>query len=169
MLRKNLKYIIATCLISLSILLTILVPGGPIETRDFSHYDIWILSLFNIFLTSLGIISIITAFLIIKQIKYSISTTIIISLLYIFVYLSDLFKIFPISNIPMSNALFTIEFISTIIAISLLYLCIKYDFTTKENNSTFKIPTFFKILLILIIFLFSIAIILFATNSAMGN
>ena len=39
-------------------LLTSLIPGGPIENRDFSHIHPGILSLFNVFLTTLDLGSI---------------------------------------------------------------------------------------------------------------
>ena len=94
MLSKNIHYIIAFLLVTLSLLLTILVPGGPVETRDFSHYSETILTLFNIFLTALGLLSFVVAFLVTKKKRYSIVLSAVFALLYIFVYVLDLFKIF---------------------------------------------------------------------------
>ncbi|WP_321315297.1 hypothetical protein [Halarcobacter sp.] len=170
MLSKNIHYIIAFLLVSLSILLTILVPGGPIETRDFSHYSETTLTLFNIFLTALGLLSFVVAFLIIKKKRYSVVMSTLFALLYIFVYILDLFKIFPTSPIAMSTTLFSIEFISTLIGLILIYLCIRFNDIKAENNEKVSIKvTFYKIISLLIVLLFAIGIVIFATKSAMGE
>ncbi|RXJ90816.1 hypothetical protein CRV01_06615 [Arcobacter sp. CECT 8983] len=170
MLSKNIHYVIAFLLVTLSILLTILVPGGPIETRDFSHYSETTLSLFNIFLTALGLLSFVVAFLIAKKKNHSIVLSAIFALLYIFVYMLDLFEIFPTSPVAMSTTLFSIEFISTIIALVLISLCIKFNDIEAENNENVKINlTFYKIISLLIVLLFAIGIVIFATKSAMGQ
>ncbi|TWT81349.1 hypothetical protein CA13_28010 [Planctomycetes bacterium CA13] len=44
-------------------LLASLVPGGPIQFGDFSHFKPAVLASFNVFLTSLGIASVVAAFL----------------------------------------------------------------------------------------------------------
>ena len=170
MLSKNINFIIAFLLVALSVLLTILVPGGPIETRDFSHYSETVLTLFNIFLTTLGLLSFVVAFLIVKKKKYSITLSAIFALLYIFVYVIDLFKIFPISPVEMSSTLFFIETISTIIAFIIISLCIKFNNIEAKNNENISIKfSFYKITLLLIVLLFAIGIVIFATKSAMGQ
>ncbi|AXX92257.1 hypothetical protein CPU12_01510 [Malaciobacter molluscorum LMG 25693] len=166
----NIHYIIAFLLATLSVLLTILVPGGPIETRDFSHYSETVLTLFNIFLTTLGLLSFVVAFLIAKKKKYSIVLSAFFALLYIFVYLLDLFKIFPTSSVEMSSTLFFIETISTVIAFILIGLCIKYNNIETKNNENISVKfSFYKIILLLIVLLFAIGIVIFATKSAMGQ
>ncbi|RXJ82520.1 hypothetical protein [Arcobacter sp. F2176] len=170
MFSKNINFIIAFLLAALSVLLTILVPGGPIETRDFSHYSETVLTLFNIFLTTLGLLSFVVAFLIVKKKKYSIVLSAIFALLYIFVYVIDLFKIFPISPVEMSSTLFFIETISTIIAFIIISLCIKFNNIEAKNNENISIKfSFYKITLLLIVLLFAIGIVIFATKSAMGQ
>ncbi|NVJ52716.1 MAG: hypothetical protein HWD90_03415 [Campylobacteraceae bacterium] len=170
MVSKNIHNIIAFLLVTLSVLLTILVPGGPIETRDFSHYSETTLTLFNVFLTVLGLLSFAVAFLIAKKKKYSIVLSAVFALLYIFVYILDLFEIFPTSPEAMSTTLFSIEFISTLIGLILLYLCMKFNDIEVENNENVKINlTFYKIISFLIVLLFAIGIVIFATKSAMGQ
>ncbi|QKF77764.1 hypothetical protein [Arcobacter defluvii] len=168
---KNIHYVIAFFLIVLSVLLTILVPGGPIETRDFSHYSETILTLFNIFLTSLGLLSFVVAFLIVKKKKHSIILSTIIALLYIFIYLIDLFEIFPTSPMSMSSSLFFIEIFSTILGIILIFLCSKYNNLEIDNSENITIIkfSFYKILTLVLILLFAIGIVIFATKSAMGQ
>lgn len=56
------RYPIAILLALSTALLALLIPGGPIETRTFPHIDLYILILFNLFLTLLGIASAITSY-----------------------------------------------------------------------------------------------------------
>ena len=51
------RYWIAGLLALSAISLSLLVPGGPIETRSFSHINPIILASFNTFLTTLSILS----------------------------------------------------------------------------------------------------------------
>jgi hypothetical protein len=166
----KINYFIAILLILLSILLTILVPGGPIEVRDFSSYSPLVLSLFNIFLTTLGIISFLAAYLVIKKKKNSLIFSAIIAIFYLLVYISDLFKIFPISPIAMSQTLFIIETLSTILGFILLYICIKYTNIFKENteDSSFKI-TKTTIIYLLLVLIIASGIVIFATISAING
>lgn len=169
MLTKNIHYVIAFLLVVLSVLLTILVPGGPIETRDFSHYSETILALFNIFLTTLGLLSFVVAFLITKKKKYSVVLSAVFALLYLFVYVLDLFKIFPTSPVEMSTTLFSIEVISSLLAVVLIYLCIKYHNIEIHNGETIRLQfSFYKLLALIVVVLFAIGIVIFATQSAMG-
>ncbi|QKF81841.1 LPXTG cell wall anchor domain-containing protein [Halarcobacter ebronensis] len=169
MILKKIHYIISFLLVLLSILLTILVPGGPVETRDFSHYSETVLALFNIFLTILGLLSFIVAFLVAKRKKYSIVLSALFALLYILVYLFDLLKIFPTSPVTMPSTLFLIEVISTFIGFILIYLCVKYNNLEAKNNENITIKfSFYKIVSTLIVLLFAIGIVIFATKSAMG-
>ncbi|RXK02108.1 LPXTG cell wall anchor domain-containing protein [Halarcobacter ebronensis] len=169
MILKKIHYIISFLLVLLSILLTILVPGGPVETRDFSHYSETVLALFNIFLTILGLLSFIVAFLVAKRKKYSIVLSALFALLYILVYLFDLLKIFPTSPVTMPSTLFLIEVISTFIGFILIYLCVKYNNLEAKNNENITIKfSFYKIVSTLIVLLFAIGILIFATNSALG-
>lgn len=98
-------------------LLAILVPGGPIENRDFSNLKGVTFWGFNIFLISLGLATFVNVYLLFENQEISIIMGIIISIFYMFVYLLDLGKIFPKSPIKMSNSLMLMEIINLMISI----------------------------------------------------
>jgi len=98
-------------------LLAILVPGGPIENRDFSNLKGVTFWGFNIFLISLGLATFVNVYLLFENQEISIIMGIIISIFYMFVYLLDLGKIFPKSPTKMSNSLMLMEIINLMISI----------------------------------------------------
>lgn len=156
--------LLALIIFILGVLLSILIPGGPIETRSFSHIDTNVLAIFNIFLTFLGMGSFVIAFFIYKYSSFALYLGKIFSIFYIIVYLLDIFKIFPTSPDNMPFTLLAIEVISTALAVIFLVFSILKDtknFTTNSSKYTlnYKLVTF-------AIFL-AIAIIIFATYSAM--
>ncbi len=55
--KNAVRYSVFSLLLLSAIMLTSLVPGGPIETRDFSHISPLVLGSFNVFLTTLSITS----------------------------------------------------------------------------------------------------------------
>lgn len=61
---------IAILLYTSFLLLSSLIPGGPIETRSFSHIDSEVLLAFNTFLTLVALGSAITAVLVWKRLQY---------------------------------------------------------------------------------------------------
>ncbi len=100
-------------------LLTILVPGGPIENRDFNGLRGIVFWGFNVFLIILGIASYITSYLLLIANPYALYMAQIISVLYFIVYLIDLVGIFPKSPTKMSKTLMLIEVINASLAIFL--------------------------------------------------
>lgn len=98
-------------------LLAILVPGGPIENRDFSNLKGVTFWGFNIFLVSLGLVTLVNVYFLFENQSISIFLGIIISILYMIVYLLDLGKIFPKSPTKMSNSLMLMEIINLMISI----------------------------------------------------
>lgn len=112
--------IIASLLVFLNVtLLTILVPGGPIENRDFSKLTGVVFWGFNLFLISLGIVSFIACYLLLVSHSSAIPVTQIIAVLYFIVYIIDLAGIFPKSPTKMSKPLMTLEIINTSLAVFL--------------------------------------------------
>lgn len=156
------RYYLSTIIFLLAVLLTILIPGGPIETRSFAHIDASILVIFNIFLTFLGMSSFVLVFFLLKRIKWSYYLADIFSVFYIGVYLLDLFKIFPTSPDNMPILLMIIEVVSTILAILFLLLNRnkKFDSNTVELNKNYR-------KYVLIALTLGIVIVSFATYSAM--
>ena len=100
-------------------LLTILVPGGPIENRDFNGLRGIVFWGFNVFLITLGITSYITSYLLLISNPYALPMARIISVLYFIVYIIDLAGIFPKSPTKMSKTLMLIEVINASLAIFL--------------------------------------------------
>ncbi len=151
------------------ILLSILIPGGPIETRDFSHISPFILGLFNTFLTLLGMISLPVAYFVYHSKKWAYYGTIIIGVAYFLVYVLDLAHIFPRSPSPMPTLLMAIEIAGTLLALPLIFLPKRIgllDLESKHYSLHFNAKV---LMLIIVIVIVSLAIILFATRAAMGE
>lgn len=100
-------------------LLVILVPGGPIENRDFNGLRGIVFWGFNVFLITLGITSYLTDYLLLIANSYALPMAQIISVLYFIVYIIDLAGIFPKSPTKMSKTLMLIEVINASLAIFL--------------------------------------------------
>ncbi|MFB7817001.1 hypothetical protein ACFC0X_22835 [Paenibacillus chitinolyticus] len=112
--------IIASLLVFLNVtLLTILVPGGPIENRDFSKLTGVVFWGFNLFLISLGIVSFIACYLLLISHSNAILITQMIAVLYFIVYTIDLAGMFPKSPTKMSKPLMLFEIINTTMAVFL--------------------------------------------------
>ena len=169
---KNIKYWISGLLIISSGLLGSLVPGGSIETRDFSHIEPIILGTFNTFLTVLAIGSLLLVYFIFREAKWAFMVAAICGISYFMVYILDLGTIFPVSSDPMPMTLFIIEIIGTIVSLPLTFLSVnkvlKIDQTGKlviAHKKAYS-PTFLYIAFLSIFI--GCGIITFATVSAMG-
>ena len=161
--------VIATLLVVSMVLLTILIPGGPIETRDFSHISPSILENFNIFLTTTGIVSLLILFFIFKKLRWSYLVAFLCGLSYFGVYILDLAKIFPVSPSKMPPALFVIEVVGTIISIPLMFLSLKNFINYHSTTEKSAVKTKYFWIAAIISALLGIFIVIFATNSAMGK
>ncbi|ASA20536.1 MULTISPECIES: hypothetical protein [Paenibacillus] len=112
--------IIASLLVFFNVmLLAILVPGGPIENRDFSKLKGVVFWGFNLFLILLGVMSFITCYLLLIAHPNAIFITKIIAVLYFIVYIIDLAGIFPKSPTKMSKPLILFEIINGSMAVFL--------------------------------------------------
>lgn len=167
--QQKYQTMIITALVLSMILLSILIPGGPIETRDFSHISPSILGLFNTFLTLLGMLSLLVAYFVYHSKKWAYLSAIIIGIAYFLVYVLDLAHIFPRSPSPMPSILIVIEITGTLLSFPLIFLAIRMTSLALENKQIslhFNAKVFMLIAVIIII---SLAIILFATRAAMGE
>ena len=152
--------------------LSIMIPGGPIETRQFSQYPAFVLGGFNTFLTLLGLGSIIGVYFILKNKKWALWLSFYCGIGYEAVYLLDLFKIFPTSPVAMPTSLFILETIGAIVAIPLMifsYLAVRDESNETSFSNSKKQLTTRTILTTLIFAIIGIAIIAFATVSAMNS
>jgi hypothetical protein len=168
--KKATGYIVCALLIFSAILLGILVPGGPVETRNFSHINPLILGAFNTFLTCLGLISLLLVYFIIKRKKAAFIVATLCGVSYFLVYALDLAKIFPVSPDRMPPALLIIEIVGALVSLPLMFFSIQLARETHNGNShdVKAVPLNKKLVfLIILMILVGIGIIIFATNAAM--
>jgi hypothetical protein len=169
---KHINRGVSTLLVLSAVLLGILVPGGPIETRDFSHISPVILGAFNTFLTGLGIGSFVFAYFVLKAKRWAFVASLVCGISYFLVYTLDLGKIFPVSPNEMPTALLVIEIVGTLVSLPLTYLSIRtiqmpmagivvHEATAVTSNR--------RVLLLAAMFLAGIGIIIYATLAAMGK
>ena len=96
---SNSRLIITTLLVASALNLALMIPGGFVETRDFSAYPSIVLGAFNVFLTVLGLGSLVLAYTITKAGRGH-SWSALAGLSFVGVYLLDLGRIFPFQMGP---------------------------------------------------------------------
>ncbi|WP_424354947.1 hypothetical protein [Methanobacterium sp. MBAC-LM] len=103
-------------------LLSILIPGGPIENRNFDYLkdSPLIYYGFSILLLALTFISLIMCYFLLLGDIWSFKVSVVLGILYFLVYIFDLMKIFPKSPTPMSKTLMLIEIINMMLALLLI-------------------------------------------------
>lgn len=104
------------------VLLSILVPGGPIENRDFRNLKGISFWSFNVFLITLGLMTYVASYWMLVSHPLAISLTKGISILYFMVYALDLGRIFPKSPTKMSKTLMLFEILNMSLAIYLFII-----------------------------------------------
>ena len=145
-----------------------MVPGGFVESRDFSHIAPLILGGFNIFLTTLGMISLFLAYFIYKNQKWAVWSAFLCGLSYFIVYTIDLAELFPQSPTPMPILLFMLEILGTVLSIPLMYFAAKQTKLFDHDNQKVLLNKSLYWLISLAI-LIGLAIIIFATKAAMSG
>ena len=100
-----------------------LVPGGPVETRDFNALGGAIFWEFNVVLILLGILAITSGITLLRGKVWAAKTAIICGWGYIFVVMLDLGHVFPITPDPIPVLLGLIEILDAILAIYVIALC----------------------------------------------
>ena len=166
----NIKYWVSALLVISSGLLGTLIPGGPIETRNFSHIEPLILGTFNTFLTSLAIGSLLILYFVFKDMRWGFVASAICGVSYFLVYILDLGQIFPVSPDAMPQMLFAIEILGTIISLPLTFLGIRGFMNSDSNKVTIsKLYSTSFVYLVFFVVLIGAGIITFATRSAMGS
>jgi hypothetical protein len=103
-------------------LLAILVPGGPIENRDFSTLKGVVFWGFNLFLITLGLTSFYSIYALLADLPNTVLVIKSIAIGYIIVYAIDLMGVFPKSPTKMSNTLMLFEIINLCIAVYLFII-----------------------------------------------
>ncbi|WP_339442915.1 hypothetical protein [Pseudomonas hunanensis] len=160
------RFAVVTLLIASVINLSLMVPGGFVETRDFSGYPAIVLGAFNVFLTVLGLGSLVLAFIVARKGRgYGLSA--LAGLAFVCVYLLDLGRIFPVPPNPMSPLLATLEWLGTVLGGALVLavsMFSRYDASNAVISSRSSIPGPVLISLVIV----AVIIVAYATKSAMG-
>jgi len=91
------------------LLLIPMVPGGLIDTRDFSSLPRWQYNAFNVFLTSLGIVTLVTAWFALSGGTAALVTALVLGCAYVAVFGLDLAGIFPKVADPLPVQLLILE------------------------------------------------------------
>ncbi len=160
---KTINYLLGFSAINLALM----IPGGFIESRDFSHISPIILVGFNTFLTLLGMTSLFLIYFIMKKQEWALSIAFVCGLSYLLVYVLDLLSLFPKSPTPMPLLLLLLESLGVLLAIALMI----YSTTSikvSSGNTELALNIYIYLIFILAIAL-CVGIIIFATYSAMGG
>lgn len=160
-------YAVAGLLALSAALLGALIPGGPIENRNFSHISPLKLGMFNVFLTVLGIASFALVYFSIVGAKSAFLAAALCGISYFLVYALDLGKIFPVSPDRMPRALFWIEVVGLILSIPLTFLSLANVFMSKGSVNTSGVTSSAMILVLAVMIVLGVGIVIFATKSAM--
>ncbi|MCE8418693.1 hypothetical protein LZ190_08235 [Rhodovulum sulfidophilum] len=154
---------LAALLVLSTLNLTLMVPGGFVETRNFPGYSVTVLAAFNVFLTLLGLGSLILAYRVLKSGRVGIFPAL-AGAAFMAVYLLDLATIFPVAAAPMSSTLATMEWIGTFLGLALLaaggWLAVSQD---KRPAGSSRLP----LGLLVAMGVVTVVIVTFATLSAM--
>lgn len=141
-----------------------MIPGGFIESRDFSHISPIILSGFNTFLTVLGLSSLFIAYFNFRNHSWARYVSTLCGLSYLTVYAIDLLKIFPKTSSPFPLPLLILEIIGILLTLPLIYYS-SIDKATTDIPQRIQKRRMYYILAGAIII--GIGIIIFATQAAM--
>ena len=159
----NPRHLVALLLALSAINLALMIPGGFVETRDFSAYPASVLAAFNIFLTVLGLGSLVLAWLTWRGGVRRVWSTAAVG--FAATYLLDLFKIFPVTPVPMSSLLETLEWLGTALAILLATAVLTAGSRDAGGRQGAAIPRGLTI----VMGIAGIGIVIFATIAAMGG
>lgn len=154
---------IGLLLLMSSVFLISLVPGGPIETRDFSHIQPWVLLSFNTYLTVVGISSIVWG---VQALRTPLNPlwSLLSGLSYLIIYGLDLLMLFPVSPTPMNQALWSIEVSGLLLSLPLTGLsCWQL---MSANAAPIRIKVFNGWPVVLLI---GAVVVAYATYSAMSG
>ncbi|MEP9348331.1 hypothetical protein [Xanthobacter sp. KR7-225] len=158
------RLIITTLLAASALNLALMVPGGFVETRDFSAYPSLVLGAFNVFLTVLGLGSLVLAYTVTAAGR-AYGWSALAGLAFVGVYVLDLGGIFPVPPDPMSTLLATLEWIGTGLGVALAAAALVLPQGATATSATSSLPRPVVVGLVIV----ALIIVAFATKSAMGN
>lgn len=100
-----------------------LVPGGPIETRDFTGLGGPVFWGFNAFLVALALLAVVSVLALLRGTLTGAWGAIAATWGYVFVVLLDLGHVFPVSPDPIPLMLGLVEILDFILALYVMALC----------------------------------------------
>lgn len=179
---KKTKTAIVVLLVASSAMLAAMIPGGPVEARDFSGIPPLVLGAFNVFLTALGLAGFAAAFLVARGYRAGAPLSLAAAASFFAVYALDLLEIFPRSPTAMPPVLFVLETAGLLVALPLAALS---AFSLREGSSgsrtakkaapsaggpaaTRKLPRAATAAAVVAVAAVALAIVAFATVSAMA-
>ena len=123
-------------LLLIFILLASLIPGGPIENRDFSHLSPTAVWLYNGLLTVLGFGSLVLVYFMFRGRRLAFSIGVFVGIAWLILTLLDLLQIFPTSPVPMSPLLFSMEILILILSAVVAFSSYKAMKTAERDGSS---------------------------------
>ena len=170
------KYWVAALLGFSGIALSSLVPGGPIETRSFAHINPIALGLFNTFLTTLALGSLLLVYAVLRSERWAMLLAALCGLSFLSVYGLDLAYIFPVSPDAMPPTLLAIEVLGSIVSLPLMALSVRAWQVEQRKlaaapfypAAATALPQSAALLAAIGLGMVALGIIAFATKSAMG-
>lgn len=116
--------VLACGLVAQCLLLIPMVPGGKIDTRDFSALPRWQYRGFNVLLTTLGLATLATAALAVAGLAVAAWPALLVALLYLAVFAADLGGVFPVVEDALPVQLLVLEGLSLALAGALATLAL---------------------------------------------
>lgn len=154
----------ATLLLASAVNLSLMIPGGFVETRAFPDYSIAVLTGFNIFLTVLGLGSFVLAWQVWRAGVRSV-WPMLAGMSFTVVYAIDLAQWFPVSVTPMSPLLTTLEAVGAALGLAVV---IASDRAWAASSTTADTPGMPKGTLAALS-IAALGIVAFATAAAVGH
>lgn len=162
------KYIVTAWLCVSAGLLATLIPGGPIENRDFSQLDPVVLTAFNVFLTSLDLGTLLLMWFTMRGYEWAITSAFYVGLGYFGVYALDLAQVFPKSPTPMSPELAAVEVLGMSASIPLMIYS-RYVIAHEAVKPIHRLPAWLKVIGFTLVSVLGISITWFATDAAIHS
>ncbi|AWV08033.1 hypothetical protein [Marilutibacter maris] len=161
------RLVVVVLLVASTVNLALMVPGGFVETRDFSAYPAFVLAAFNALLTVLGLGSLVLAVAVARKGRgHGLSA--LAGLVFAGVYLLDLGAVFPVTPSPMSALLSALEWLGVGLGVALAVASIgpaRSASMRAVDGRAASLPWPLGAALALL----ALAIVVFATRAAMGG
>ena len=148
---------------------SVMIPGGPVETRSFSDLVPVVALAFNIFITSVIVLGIVSAYGLFKNRKWAFQAVGLVGLAFVLIFFLDLAGIFPVSKDPMSPLLFVLEIIAFVQGVGMMVLSVATLKITEESEWAGGSGAMTKAVFVLMVALMIIGafVVYFATRHAL--